>query len=75
MSEDLKISKYDEVKGKNTLNVSTILSIWYALNFKKNILIEAILFFQNLRRYMLSQSLKNKLVKRLRYIMKSVLTL
>jgi hypothetical protein len=34
MSDDLKIFIYDEVKGKNTLNVSTILSIWYALNFE-----------------------------------------
>jgi hypothetical protein len=34
MSDDLKMFIYDDVIGKNTLNVSIFLSIWYALNFE-----------------------------------------
>ncbi|XP_060607090.1 uncharacterized protein LOC132759346 [Ruditapes philippinarum] len=73
MLDDLKIFIYDEVKGKNTLNVSTILSIWYALNFENYFNRSTSLFPEF--EYMLSQISKNKLVKSLRYIMKSVLNL
>jgi hypothetical protein len=70
MSADLDIFKYDQ--DKTTLNVSTILNVWYALNFN-NYFDKRMNSFQNLRFYIRNQISKNWQIKYTRYIMKSVL--